>query len=550
MKTLFRPAFAVIAQLSVGANLTGIALVFVLANLAALGAVRQAGASAPLAFLPDTGVLVALAIGGLAVALYWLAGLGVWNHVGMSRISRTLERIAIGDLTAQIKLPQGYQMDHSEAGRIWKVMSAMSVNLRTIVSRVREAADHIAQGAHEIAAGYTHLSQRTEEQAATLEETAASMEQLSAAVKQNAEHCRRANAKAEETGQLAEEAGRAMQRVTATMSDIQAGSRKMSEIIGLIEGIAFQTNILALNAAVEAARAGEQGRGFSVVAAEVRSLAQRSAQAAEEIKSLIEAATEDIAGGSALVAQAEQAVGRAVAGVREIAALIESIAGSSEEQAAGVQEIGKALAQLEGVTQQNAALVEEGAAAASAFEQEAARLLEVVGAFKIDRSEDRERAVALVKRAIAHLRAVGRERALADINDPHGPFVEGERYVIVWDRKGVQLASAGAPQFNGRDMSDYKDVDGKFITRDALELAASMGAGWYDYRMTNPVTGRVEPKSLYVEKYRSLVFGCGIYRPEAEREADRGNAGSAPAGESANAPTAAVEARERLSAAG
>ncbi|HEX7045855.1 MAG TPA: cache domain-containing protein, partial [Burkholderiales bacterium] len=168
----------------------------------------------------------------------------------------------------------------------------------------------------------------------------------------------------------------------------------------------------------------------------------------------------------------------------------------------------------------------------------------------VDRTEDRERAVALVKRAIAHMRAVGRERALADINDPHGPFVEGERYVIVWDRKGVQLASAGAPHFNGRDMSGHTDVDGKLITRDVLDLAASMGSGWYDYRMMNPVSGRVEPKSLYVERYRNLVFGCGIYRPEAEREADRRSAGAAPVESGAKPPAAPVESRHPLSAVG
>ena len=545
MRAFFRPAFRVLEQLRA---MTTLAVMIALIAIGQAAAFRAAwnpdgGASDPTPWL-----LVAAA--AFCALVYLLIALALSNKIAMERLSAALERLGSGDLTVRVQVPRGLDTTRTEAGRIWGATAQLGDSLLGIVRQVRASADHIAQGAHEIAAGYTHLSQRTEEQAATLEETAASMEELSAAVKQNAEHCRQANAKAEETGQLAEEAGRAMQRVTSTMNDIQSGSKKMSEIIGLIEGIAFQTNILALNAAVEAARAGEQGRGFSVVAAEVRSLAQRSAQAAEEIKALIEAATEDIAGGSALVAQAEQAVGRAVAGVREIAALIESIAGSSEEQAAGVQEIGKALAQLEGVTQQNAALVEEGAAAASAFEQEAARLLEVVGAFKIDRSEDRERAVALVKRAIAHLRAVGRERALADINDPHGPFVEGERYVIVWDRKGVQLASAGAPQFNGRDMSNHTDVDGKLITRDVLELAASMGSGWYDYRMMNPVTGRVEPKSLYVEKHRNLVFGCGIYRPEAEREADRRNADTAPVSGAAKPPAAPVESPQQLSAVG
>lgn len=513
MRVLFAPAFAVIRHFSIYGNLTGIAVAFALAQGAALGAVWEYATAPSARLLGAAGLLIAAAVILFAVAVYWLAGLGAWNNIGMTRIGNTIERIASGDLTAQVKTPRGIESEESAVGRVWTAMTRMSVNLRDIVDQVRTAGDHIANGSREVATGYTHLSQRTEEQASTLEETAANMEELAATVKQNADHCREAAARVEQTGQVAEAAGQSMQRVTSTMARIETGSRKMSEIIGLIEGIAFQTNILALNAAVEAARAGEQGRGFSVVAAEVRSLAQRSAQAAEEIKALIDTTTKDIDDGATFVSQAHQAVDQAVAGVREIAELIESIAASSEEQSAGVQDINRAITQLEGVTQQNAALVEEGAAAAVSFERESAALLDVVGTFKIDRTEDRERAVALVKRAIARARTAGTDKALKDIADPNGSFREGERYVIVWDKNGVQLA--GSTQFNGRNMIDFADVDGRKITRDTLNIAFTRGSGWYDYRMTNPTTGRVEPKSLYVEQYGDLAFGCGIYRPEA-----------------------------------
>jgi cytochrome c len=170
------------------------------------------------------------------------------------------------------------------------------------------------------------------------------------------------------------------------------------------------------------------------------------------------------------------------------------------------------------MTQQNAALVEEGAAAATSFEQEASRLIDVVGTFKVDRMQDREAATTLVKRAIEHTRAVGIERAIKDISDPKGSFIEGERYVIVWNREGVQLASAGAPHFTGRNMMEFTDVDGRKITREMLNIAHTKGNGWYDYRMTNPATGKIEPKSLYIEQYDEYSFGCGIYRPETRQD--------------------------------
>ncbi|GEM_PF-3110484 len=520
MKLLFLPALVLLQRLSI---MTRTAIVVGLLALGQLAAQASAwvGSDPGNSALLSSQFLSVFAWIAFAGAVYLLIAVAAWDTAGMERMAMAVERVASGDLTGNAGVPKNAHLIKSNVGAIWISMAKMSGNLLDIVNQVRASAERIAYGSREIAAGYTHLSQRTEEQASTLEETAASMEELSATVKRNADNCREANARAEDTGKRAEEAGHAMHLATATMTRIESGSKKMSEIIGLIEGIAFQTNILALNAAVEAARAGEQGRGFSVVAAEVRSLAQRSAQAADEIKSLIEASTQNVAEGSTLVTQAQQAVDRAVAGVREVSQLIDSIATASEEQSAGVQEIGKALTQLEGVTQQNAALVEEGAAASTSFEQEAGRLIDVVGAFKIDRTEDRDRAISLVKRAAAHIRACGPERAIREIADPQGAFVEGERYVFIMDINGVmQGAAFGHQDAIGQDITERVDVDGKKYAREMVDIARTKEKGWVDYRFKNAKTDQIEPKSAYIERVGDYILGCGIYRPEASRTAE------------------------------
>ena len=454
------------------------------------------------------------------LTIYLLAGLALAHNRSLDYLSTALERIASGNLSEGTAVRARLHAATSETDRILGALAQMCANLVQIVNQVRAGADHIANGSHQIAAGYTDLSQRTEEQASTLEETAASMEELSATVKQNEHNCREADASAEEAGARAEEVVSSMRGVSGTMTRIEANSRKMSEIIGLIEGIAFQTNILALNAAVEAARAGEHGRGFTVVASEVRSLAQRSAQASEEIKALIQVSTKDVVDGAELVTRAEHAVARAVAAVRDVSARIGSIATASAEQSAGVDGIGKAVTQLEHVTQQNAALVEEGVAASTAFAREAAGLIDAVGAFKLDRVAERDQAVALVKRGVEHVRAVGAEQALQDFHNPKGGFVEGEGYIYAFNRGGVLLASPFRPDLLGVDQSEHVDHDGKKYVREILRIAQTMGKGWCDYRSTNPVTHRPDAKSAYIERADDLIIGCGIYSGASEPNTD------------------------------
>jgi methyl-accepting chemotaxis protein len=297
----------------------------------------------------------------------------------LAGVESAMRHIAEGDLSTPLPAPR-----QDELGRMLEALSAMQRQLRELVGQVRRSTDSISTASTEIANGTLDLSNRTEQAASNLQQTAAAVSELTGAVRSSADAARQAGELADVAAQVAQRGGAVVSQVVATMDDINASSKKISDIIAVIDGIAFQTNILALNAAVEAARAGEQGRGFAVVASEVRALAGRSAQAAREIKALIGASVDKVEGGSKLVSDAGRTMTEIVGSVRRVCDIVNEIGAASSEQSEGIGQVDGAVAQLDHMTQQNAALVEQSAAAADSLREQAANLAQVIGRFRLE----------------------------------------------------------------------------------------------------------------------------------------------------------------------
>jgi methyl-accepting chemotaxis protein len=365
-----------LANVAVGSKLNA------LVGLLVLGMLGVAGMAVYSAAPPEFNLLHA----AIAVWMLLVTAAGVYLRMsardGILRSIRAaahvIGRVAEGDLTATVGVSS-----HGETQKMLEGLEDMTADLGALVSEVARSAHMVADTSAQIAQGNLDLSQRTEEQASTLEETASSMEELTSTVAQNADNARKASELAVGASDVARKGGQVVGQVVATMTDISQSSRKIGDIIGVIDGIAFQTNILALNAAVEAARAGEQGRGFAVVASEVRSLAQRSAAAAKEIKTLIGESVGKVEAGTKLVDSAGKTMDEIVASVKQVKDLIAEIAAASQEQSAGIGQVNTAVAQMEQVVQQNASLVEEATAATESMKEQAASLLRMVERFKL-----------------------------------------------------------------------------------------------------------------------------------------------------------------------
>jgi len=367
-----------------------------------------------------------------------------------------------------------------------------------------------------VAADNQALSQRTESQANALQQTASSMEQLTSTVRQNADHARQAHSLVTQAAQAAEQGGAQVGDVVRTMGAIRQSSRRIAEITGVIDSIAFQTTILALNAAVEAARAGEQGRGFAVVASEVRTLAQRAATAAHEIRGLIDESVQRVENGYGLAERTGQSMESMVGHVQSVARIMGDIVQASQEQSAGLEEVGRAITHIDEATQRNASLVEVATHTAGTLQGQAKQLLEAVAGWHLGMREfgNAEQARAMAEAGAQFVREHGAERGKAEISNPQGLFVDRDLYLGMCDAKGFIVANGGNLRVIGVDGMQVKDVQGHYFVRDIMRIGATQGSGWVDYQWNHPLTGQSMTKSAYVQAVGvdGMVISCGFYK--------------------------------------
>lgn len=460
-----------------------------------------------------------------ATVLYLLAAFVHGTAQALQGLQTALAQLASGDFASRT-----VGSGTGDLARIGQTLDEVMGKVSQTVSEVRSNSAMVAQSGLKLAQDAQALAAHAEAQARNLEQTAVSVREITLAVGQTAAGATAVDEMASEVRLVAEAGGAAVVSAVQSIADIQTSSRRVQEIIGVIEGIAFQTNILALNAAVEAARAGEQGRGFAVVASEVRSLAQRSAASAKEIKTLIGESVAHVEQGVAQITGTQSTFERIVGGIRQVADSVREISHNARHQSEALASVSHSVAHLDDITRQNAQVVDQAADSSAQLNERAQRLSASVASFRL-RQGSADEALALVHKAMAVYRAEG-TRALAHVTAQGQTFADRDMYVFAFDRQGIYRAFAGKPEKVGTSVRDVPGVDGDKLVHDAFERAAH-GGGWVDYDFANPQTGAVDLKTSYVLPLSdSLIMGCGVYKarggPAASGAAARG-AGVRPA---------------------
>jgi methyl-accepting chemotaxis protein len=451
-----------------------------------------------------------LLIGGIALVagflLYVMFSFYKSFRIDLGRLSYTMRELSEGNLRVV-----GTVRGQDEIGELASLLRVMIANVSGMVAAVGSNAALVAHSGHQLSIGNRDLSDRTEQQAANLEQTSASVQELASTVQQNAHTAGEVDRQAAQVRDIAESGATSMLTSVESVEAIQKSSSRMNEIIGVIDGLAFQTNILALNAAVEAARAGEAGRGFAVVASEVRSLAQRSAENAREIRGLIQASSSQVESSVAQIRAAGEGMTKILAGIRAVSTSISHISGASAEQSNGIREISSAIKQLDEITQRNAQMVERAVDQSSGLEVRAESLSEAIRSFKLLQGVAEE-AMHLVQRASEYRERCGsRDAFLRGINDRGNQFFDRDMYVFALDQRGAYLAFAGNLDKVGTLVHDVPGVDGQALVNDMFEQIA-VEPGWVEYDITNPVSGQVQTKLSFVMAVDELAVGCGVYK--------------------------------------
>ncbi len=458
-------------------------------------------------------VWLAVALLGLGLQAYLMMSLYLSFRGSLTALGKSTEAVSDGNLAHDLDM-----RGDDELADIGGTVDRMSMRLSSLVAEIRSSAIRVNMAGEQVADGSQRLSLRTEEQASSLRQSVEAIGQLSAAVDDNARAARELDQVTEGLSSQAEHGHAAMAETLQAMQVMQEASQRVFEVVKVIDDVAFQTSMLSLNAAVEAARAGESGKGFSVVASEVRQLAQRVGESAEEIRTLITQASDQLDISNDKLADANGALDTLVSGVRDVSSRLRDIATASTEQSAGLGEIAQRVGDLDQITRDNAKLVEESTAASHELLERAQILREAVATMRL-RQGSADEARQLLDRAWDHVQAVGREQGLADLHKPECGFIDRDLYVFAADREGRYIACGARPELVGTHITALPGIQGTPFLQEVW-AAAEAGGGWVQYEIHNPLTQEVTPKESYIRPLdNTLLLGCGVYRSSGQKAA-------------------------------